>query len=77
MICGGYSQVVDALASIEVQQNVQLQSIVKHVKWSREEPCELTLEDGSKLLADNVLMTIPLGCLKAGDVEFEPEFPPK
>jgi len=64
MIVGGYSQVVDALASGAVMNNCRLSSVVKRVAWDKEDVCEVTLENGHKIRAERVLVTIPLGCLK-------------
>lgn len=38
-------------------------------------PCRVECEDGSSFIADFIVCTVPLGCLKDGQVKFEPELP--
>lgn len=88
-IPGGFHLVIDLLADILPKDSIRLESEVKVIKWKMkmEEAAksddvapvnEITIEceDGSKWLANHVIVTIPLGVLKekAGDL-FEPKLP--
>jgi monoamine oxidase len=79
---GGYSSILQALTGALDRKNVrlQLQTIIKHVKWSRGESIEV---DGEFLgqpfhtRASKVIVTVPLGVLQAepnapGAVRFTP-----
>ena len=48
---------------------------VERVRDGRSEGAELRLAGGGTLRAERVVITVPLGVLKAGDVAFEPPLP--
>lgn len=65
---GGYGQIVDYLAGgLDIRRGRVVQSVV-----TREEGVTLTFADGEVLNADEVVITVPLGVLKAGDIAFDP-----
>lgn len=65
---GGYDQLTDLLArGLEIRLN----SPVAHVRWDRP-GVEVELASGERLLADRVIVTVPLGVLKAGSIRFTP-----
>lgn len=68
---GGYSQIVTHLAS---KLDVRLNHIVKSVTL-RSGGVTLGFSDETTLDADHVLITVPLGVLKAGGIAFDPPLP--
>ena len=65
---GGYSQIVDHLAAgLDVRRGRVVQSIV-----TRGHGVTLTFADGEVMTADEAVITVPLGVLKAGDITFDP-----
>jgi monoamine oxidase len=71
-IVGGYDQVITHLAARVGNQNIQLQTIVSAIQYSRGE-VRMTARDGSEYRARSAVITLPLGVLLAGDLRFEPE----
>ncbi len=73
---GGYSSVLSALAGSLERDNIrlQLQTVVKAVRWQRgSAEIDVTrFDQTSTLQAKSVIVTLPLGVLKAGDVRFTP-----
>jgi monoamine oxidase len=73
---GGYSSVLSALAGSLERDNIrlQLQTVVKEVRWQRGSvEIDVTrFDQTSTLQATSVIVTLPLGVLKAGDVRFTP-----
>jgi len=65
---GGYGQYAAALAD---GLDIRLSSVVRSVTQS-EAGVEVGLADGSTHTAGNVVVTVPLGVLQAGDVTFTP-----
>lgn len=65
---GGYAQVTDAVAE---GLDVQLGSIVAHIDSGGDEVA-VTLTDGRIISGGAVLVTVPLGVLKAGSIKFSP-----
>ncbi|ROP72672.1 NAD(P)/FAD-dependent oxidoreductase [Curtobacterium sp. PhB115] len=65
---GGYAQYAAALAD---GLDVRLSSAVRSVTHSAS-GVEVRLEDGSSVTAGDVVVTVPLGVLQAGDVTFDP-----
>ena len=53
---------------------MQLERIVTSIGHS-DKGVEIRFDDDSVVLADRVLVTVPLGVLKAGVITFEPELP--
>lgn len=73
---GGYSSVLSALAGSLERDNIrlQLQTVVKQVRWKRGsvEIDVSRFDQSSTVTAKTVIVTLPLGVLQAGDVEFTP-----
>lgn len=71
-ISAGY----DALPALLAQEvNVRLNAAVAKIQWD-EAGARLTLQTGETLRARKVIITVPLGVLQAGDIDFEPALPP-
>jgi monoamine oxidase len=66
----GYGVLIDALAR---DLTVELNQVVTAVDWSRS-PVRVTTRTG-RFSADRVIVTLPLGVLKAGTVRFQPALP--
>ncbi|KAJ4964805.1 hypothetical protein NE237_016654 [Protea cynaroides] len=81
MIKGGYGTVIESLGK---GLNVLLNHVVKEIsygsgdcgenceKWSK---VKVSTSNGSEFLGDAVLVTVPLGCLKADTLKFSPALP--
>ena len=76
----GYGALARGLA--QHLDEIRLQAEVASVRHAAEDPatgagggCVVTLRDGSEVDGDMVLVTLPLGVLKARAVRFEPELP--
>ncbi|MGJ3233088.1 MAG: FAD-dependent oxidoreductase [Oceanicaulis sp.] len=67
----GYDQILPALDGAYA---VRLQAVVEAVDLTRA-GAALQLADGAVVEADQVLVTVPLGVLKAGRIAFEPGLP--
>jgi monoamine oxidase len=67
----GYTVLVDDLAE---GIDVRVRSEVTSVRYEAA-GCEVALADGTSLTADHVVVTIPIGVLKAGTPSFEPALP--
>ncbi|MED6208741.1 hypothetical protein PIB30_048112 [Stylosanthes scabra] len=77
MIKGGYSAVVESLAE---GLPVHLNHVVTNVSYGiQESGCcnkvKVSTSDGSEFFGDAVLVTVPLGCLKAETIQFSPPLP--
>lgn len=68
---GGYDQLTDHLAH---GLDIRLNAPVSHVRWDGP-GVEVELASGERLRADRVIVTVPLGVLKAGGIRFTPELP--
>lgn len=68
---GGYDQLLPALAGA---YDVRLQTPVTAID-AASTGVALTTENGAQITADRVLITVPLGVLKAGDIIFTPALP--
>jgi polyamine oxidase len=71
MPIGGYRRLLDALAT---GLDVQLGRIVRRIERATD-GAVVTLADGSSERGSHVLVTVPLGVLKAGVIEFRPPLP--
>lgn len=69
---GGYGQIVSYLAS---GLDVRLNRVVTHIV-TRREGVTLHFADGGTLAADEAIVTVPLGVLKAGGILFDPPLSP-
>lgn len=67
----GYGQLTAHLAR---GLDVRLGHVVQAVRW-RSAPVQIVLADGAVLEADHVVVTVPLGVLKAGSIAFDPPLP--
>ncbi|XP_047939655.1 probable polyamine oxidase 5 [Salvia hispanica] len=71
-VAGGYSGIIDHLASVLPDGVIQLGRKVEKIEWasssSREgrRPVVLHFSDGTAMSADHVIVTVSLGVLKAG-----------
>jgi polyamine oxidase len=65
---------IKLLAPLAEGIDVQLERIVTSINH-RDEGVEIHFDDESVVFADRVLVTVPLGVLKAGVITFEPELP--
>lgn len=75
MVKGGYGGVPDAMAR---GLDVVLGAPVTAVRYSdglEGGQVEVECADGAVHRADAAVITVPLGCLKSGDIAFEPELP--
>lgn len=64
----GYDQITDHLASrLDIHRGWVVQSVV-----TRNDGVTLMFSDGESLRADEAVITVPLGVLKAGDITFDP-----
>lgn len=78
MIKGGYSAVVESLAEglpIHLNQVVTDISYSGKASSSRPSNVKVSTSNGSEYFGDAVLITVPLGCLKAESLKFSPPLP--
>jgi monoamine oxidase len=68
----GYGELTAALAR-EVSSSVRLNAVVKRVEQSRQSV--VVRFNNEFIRADKALITLPIGVLKSGDVEFSPDLP--
>ncbi len=71
LVVGGYAGLADALAD---GLDVRLATAVSGVEHSTG-GARITTADGEVIVADRVVVTVPLGVLKAGAITFEPPLP--
>ncbi|KAF2324655.1 hypothetical protein GH714_015946 [Hevea brasiliensis] len=81
MIKGGYGNVVESLSE---GLCIHLNHAVTDITYSTKETglsenqhhkVKVSTSNGSEFFGDAVLITVPLGCLKAGTIEFNPPLP--
>jgi monoamine oxidase len=72
LLTGGYFQVCEHLIK-EFPLDIRLEHVVRRIKYS-EEHDNVTIEcsNGEVVIADKCLVTIPVGVLQSGLVEFIP-----
>jgi len=78
MIKGGYSTVVESLGKGLV---IHLNHVVTNVSHDSKESglgnkVKVSTSNGNEFFGDAVLVTVPLGCLKAETIKFSPPLPP-
>ncbi|KAI5402868.1 lysine-specific histone demethylase 1 homolog 3 isoform X1 [Lathyrus oleraceus] len=78
MIKGGYSTVVESLGD---GLDIHLNHAVTNVAYGSTEPgpgnkVKVSTSNGNEFFGDAVLITVPLGCLKAESIKFSPPLPP-
>ena len=71
LLPNGFSQLVEPVAD---GLDVELGQVVSLIEVDLDE-VRITTSDGGLVVADRVLVTLPLGVLQAGDVEFVPALP--
>ncbi|KAF1810686.1 hypothetical protein P152DRAFT_400782 [Eremomyces bilateralis CBS 781.70] len=79
-VIGGYTQVPRGLYLFPTPLDVKLgrcvETIEYHASTATTEGCAtVTCSDGESIRADRVVLTAPLGVLKAGTIKFEPQLP--
>ncbi|KAI9679989.1 MAG: hypothetical protein M1817_005004 [Caeruleum heppii] len=79
-VVGGYLQVPRGLRLLPTPLDVRTHKSVHHITYSAEasgvgRPATVECEDGERIEADQVVLTLPLGVLKRGSVQFEPALP--
>ncbi|KAF8410492.1 hypothetical protein HHK36_003020 [Tetracentron sinense] len=81
MIKGGYSTVVESLGK---GLSIHFNHVVTEVSYSTRDSGEtdewwskvkVSMSNGSELVGDALLVTVPLGCLKADTIKFSPALP--
>lgn len=80
MIKGGYCAVVESLAD---GLPIHLNQIVTNIAYTLRDPervdqqrkVRVSTSNGNEFSGDAVLITVPLGCLKAGSINFVPALP--
>jgi monoamine oxidase len=75
---GGYDGLVTALQQQLVHERctVELDAVATAIVWERKQVV-VRLADGAERRAPHVVVTVPLGVLKAGAIEFFPRLPDK
>ncbi|GAB4839444.1 hypothetical protein Ancab_028966 [Ancistrocladus abbreviatus] len=80
MIKGGYSAVVESLAEGLI---IHLNQVVTDISYTKGTggaddggyKVKVSTSNGNEFTGDAVLITVPLGCLKAGSITFSPSLP--
>eukprot|EP00256_Glycine_max_P055471 XP_014622662.1 lysine-specific histone demethylase 1 homolog 3 isoform X1 [Glycine max] len=77
MIKGGYSSVAESLGE---GLTIHLNHVVTNVSYGIKEPgqnnkVKVSTANGNEFFGDAVLVTVPLGCLKAETIQFSPPLP--
>lgn len=76
-IIGGYTQLPRGLMNLPTKLDVRFQKVVQSVQYSQngQSLAKVTCADGEVIEADEVVLTSPLGVLKAGTIAFDPPLP--
>lgn len=72
LFAGGFHVVTQHLAT---ELAIELQQVVKEIHWNNSRVSVITQK--RTFTADHVIVTLPLGVLQAGKVQFVPELPPE
>jgi lysine-specific histone demethylase 1 len=76
LLPNGYSSLLSELAApLDIVHDAPVQRIEYHVPRADGEGVRVTSRDGREFEADCVLVTVPLGVLKSGAIEFQPALP--
>lgn len=75
MLIGGYTQLARGLLLSPRKLDVRTKHIVKKVSYQQGGKAKVECDNGTVIEADKVVVTLPLGVLKAGSVEFDPPLP--
>lgn len=80
-IIGGYTQLPRGLMNLPTKLDVRFDRIVDSIHYNGqasdewEHTTKVVCSDGQVIEADQVILTVPLGVLKADDVDFDPPLP--
>lgn len=78
-VIGGYQQVPRGIWQYPSKLDLRTRKAVKRISYSLTDTigtsAKVFCEDGDIIEADFVVLTTPLGVLKAGSIEFQPELP--
>jgi len=73
LIVGGYNSLLDKLSEgLDIKLNMPVTSIEYK---SEDKKVSVTCKDGSEIIADYVICSVPLGVLKADTIKFVPPVP--
>ncbi|XP_010919153.1 lysine-specific histone demethylase 1 homolog 3 [Elaeis guineensis] len=81
MIKGGYSTIIESLGKgLDIHLNQIVTEVVYDMKDSGEvgqqqNKVKVSTSNGGEFVGDAVLITVPLGCLKADSIKFSPPLP--
>lgn len=77
MIKGGYGAIVDSLRDgLHIHLNHTVTDICYHQQEDQSQnKVKVSTENGKEFTGDAVLITVPLGCLKAQTIKFSPSLP--
>ena len=67
----GYSRLMERLAE---GLNLRLNTAVRRIRWTSD-GVSIETRDGDTILVNRAIVTLPLGVLQSGDVEFSPRLP--
>lgn len=76
LVVDGYDKVYEAIARPIRKDSIKLNTGVKTIKDTGDK-VEVTTEDGQVYTAKKVIVTVPIGVLKHGDIKFDPPLPAK
>lgn len=76
-IVGGYMQVPRAIWQYPTKLDVRTRRVVRRLSYSadRRQKARIECDDGECFDADEVVVTVPLGVLKARSIQFDPPLP--
>ena len=78
LVLNGYMTAINYLAkNIHIKTNCQVHKIIydQNAKNSNSPHCLTVDTNSGQFTCNHVVVTVPLGCLKANAVKFEPELP--
>lgn len=73
---GGYTKLIERLTQ-QLRHSIRFDFVVKKINYENEGKVRVTDTNGTILTADYVIVTVPLGVLKSGSIEFSPPLPPQ
>ncbi|RKP07982.1 flavin-containing amine oxidoreductase-domain containing protein [Thamnocephalis sphaerospora] len=81
-VAGGYTRVLEKLAGDALLSHVRLQHVVTHIDYSAlllsvGDMVQIATAEHGTFAADAVIITVPLGVLKAGVIQFTPPLSPQ
>lgn len=79
-VIGGYQQVPRGIWQYPSKLDLRTRKVVENISYSSTDTtgtsAKVLCEDGDVVEADHVILSTPLGVLKAGSITFQPELPP-